>query len=160
MNKKQNHCCQGKCSCRKAVPPQIPSLNTKEKAILGDLKIYHYLPLCRFIMSKKDEGSVRFIALAPVYLQDKMEDMASIKATAKALEALADKKIITLDYDIALKGYDYSYYETSQVYNELQAAVAAGSQKPGFLCDTAELEQGSIALTQYGQELLDYVETP
>lgn len=154
----KHHCKCGGCQQKKnQKPPKIPDLSLEEKQIIGRLQQYHYLPICQFIMAKQNEGDVRFIALAPVYLENGQEDMATVKTLGAALKTLEEKKIITLDYDMPLKGFDYGLYGTSRVYKELKQAVKEGSQRPGFLCDTTEMEQGSIALTPYGEELLDYI---
>lgn len=158
MTEQKHHCGCGGCKKKKPqVPPKIPQLSLDEKHIIGRLQQYHYLPVCQFIMAKENEGDVRFIALSPVYLENGQEDMATVKKLGAALKTLEDKKIVTLDYDMPLKGFDYILFETSRVYKELEQAVEEGSRRPGFLCDTTEIEQGSIALTPYGEELLDYI---
>ncbi|MDO4542877.1 MAG: hypothetical protein Q4C00_08650 [Bacillota bacterium] len=152
----------GSCNCKccknkRERIPEIPELSREAKAFIGRLQQYHFLAAAGFIMAKKDESDVRFTALAPVYLEDGYEDMATVKANALALKELEEKNIITIDYDIPLRGFDYEVYAASRVYKELKEAVAEGSQRPGFLCNTTEIEKGSVALTPYGAELLDYI---
>jgi hypothetical protein len=62
--------------------------------------------------------------------------------------------LISLDYDIPLQDYDYTQYTKSALYSYFKETVNEGKKNPGFLFDTAEIELGSIALTEFGERVV------
>ena len=59
--------------------------------------------------------------------------------------------------DMPLDNYDYNEYKNSDLYKMLQETVAEGKGKEGFLCDTAIIETGSMALTAKGRAVIEYM---
>jgi hypothetical protein len=115
-----------------------------------------YLPLCRFLMGSSQEEELESVGLSPVFLEGN-EDLPAVRETGAVLEALANRGLITLDYDLALSNYDYAQYRSSPPFRLFRETVAQGAQQPGFLFDTAILEKGSMALTDLGQAVLEQV---
>lgn len=81
--------------------------------------------------------------------------MKTVKEAGTFLQKLEDLGLITLDYDMPLKGYSYEEYKTSTLYEYFRATVAEGASRPNFLGDTPVLELGSIALTEEGKKIAD-----
>ena len=96
-------------------------------------------------------------ALAPVYFNAVDTTMEEAKQIGEALLHLEDKGIITLDYEVKLENYDYVEYRNSDLYKEFKKTVAEGAGKEGFLCDTAVLDMGSMALTAKGRAMIEYL---
>lgn len=117
-NCQQNHCgrcCAGACEARSGAL----SLTEPEKAFLAALARFAFLPAA--YAPRLD---------APVCLE--LADMETETAVA-AISSLRDKRLISVDYDLPLKNFDYRAY--------------AGFER-----------FGSIALTSLGQEALDETE--
>ena len=125
-------------------------VTSPELEILGELIKYHYLPVSRFVRCSTHTDGARFIALAPVYLEDKADSMEKVRAFAARLELMAEKGLISLDYGYALQGYDYEIHSGSDLFRYFESTVREAAPNAGFLCDTAELEPGSIAMTRLG----------
>lgn len=113
----------------------------------------NYLPISRFIMSSSKEEEARFVSLAPVYINAVDDSMETMKKTGRVLSELEKKRLISLDYDIPLEDYDYTLYTNSVLFAYFTETVKEGKKKPGFLGDTAEIELGSIALTELGEKV-------
>ncbi len=147
-----NHCCSSK-------QEQGPiNIEREEIKILIELKEYTYMPIAEFVMCNSANSHVSFSALAPVYLESIDDDMGKVKELAKAFKDLEKKGLITLDYDIPLKGFDYSIYTDSNIYKYFIETVEEGKNKPDFLCDTTEIEFGSVALTDLGKRVVSSIE--
>lgn len=115
----------------------------------------HYLPVARFAMQKAQEDAAYAVALAPVYLSDPVDSMEDVKALGQSLQQLEDHGLLTLDYDLQLKGYAYAEYKASALYADFAQMVAEGSGRSGHLFDTPLLELGSMALTEQGNTLVE-----
>lgn len=61
--------------------------------------------------------------------------------------------LLTMDYDILLRGYGYEEYKDSALYAYFCKTVSEGAGKPGFLGDTPMLDLGSMALTEAGKQI-------
>lgn len=131
-------------------PDQLTDI---QKDFLHELSHRRYLPVARFNITNSQEPDFICTALAPVFILDAADDMAAIKKTGAFLERLEELGLITLDYDIPLDGYAYTEYKESSIYEYFCKTVAEGATKPGFLGDTPELELGSMALTEMGEEI-------
>jgi hypothetical protein len=124
-----------------------------QKEFLHTLSHSHYLPVARFTVKDSREESFASTALAPVYICSADDDMKVVKETGVFLQTLEDMGFITLDYDIPLNGFDYNEYKTSELYKYFCETVAEGASKSDFLGNTPELELGSIALTEEGEQI-------
>ena len=149
--------CSGNCAtCAGCSSTSNDTLDLGELALMFELMETPFLPLCRFTMVKAgEEDTVRVTALAPVYFNALDTTMEEAKQIGEALIHLEEKGIITLDYDKPLDNYDYNEYKNSDLYKMLQETVAEG--KEGFLCDTAIIETGSMALTAKGRAVIEYM---
>ena len=117
-NCQQNHCgrcCAGGCAAHSGAL----SLTGPEQAFLAALARYAFLP----------------VAYAPRLDSPVCLELAGMEpeTAAAALSSLRDKRLISVDYDLPLKNFDYRAY--------------------------ADFERfGSIALTSLGQEAVDETE--
>lgn len=151
--------CTGNCAtCAGCSSTSNDTLDLGELALMFELMETPFLPLCRFTMVKAgEEDTVRVTALAPVYFNALDTTMEEAKQIGEALIHLEEKGIITLDYDKPLDNYDYNEYKNSDLYKMLQETVAEGKGKEDFLCDTAIIETGSMALTAKGRAVIEYL---
>lgn len=133
------------------------TLERKEIEILMELKEYNYLSIAEFVMCSSVNDHISFTALAPVYIEKTNDNMEKVKELGAVFKELEKKRLISLDYDIPLKGFDYSIYKESDIYKYFIESVEAGKENPDFLCDTAEIELGSVALTDLGQRAVDSI---
>lgn len=146
--------CKGKGDCcRKKI-----TLNPIEKSVLLEFLQIPYFPISRFIMSSSKESEARFVCLEPVYLENREDSMEKVKEIGAVLSKMEEKGLLTLDYDIALEGYDYDLHTGSELYGYFKKTVEEGAKKARFLCDTAEIEAGSMALTEYGEQMAKKIE--
>ena len=151
--------CTGNCAtCAGCSSTSNDTLDLGELALLFELMETPFLPLCRFTMTKAgEEDTVRVTALAPVYFNAPDTTMEECKQIADALIHLEEKDLITLDYDMPLENYDYNEYINSDLYKWFIETVEEGKGKEGFLCDTAVLDKGSMALTEKGKAVVEYM---
>ena len=117
-NCQQNHCgrcCAGGCEASTCAL----SLTEPEQAFLAALALYAFLP----------------VAYAPRLDAPVCLELAGMEpeTAAAALSSLRDKRLISVDYDLPLKNFDYRAYTDFERF-------------------------GSIALTSLGQEALDETE--
>jgi len=143
-------CCGGCCCKRKRI-----TLSESEIAFVSRLSQTPFLPITRFIMKSSKSEHISSVALAPVYIEDKTDSMEQVKDVSSALISLCDYGIISLDYEIPLENYDYTFYESSELYAYFKETVREGQDKQGFLFDTPVLECGSLALTALGQQAIE-----
>ncbi len=134
-------------------------INNKEIAFLMKLVQCSYLPVSRFIMSSSNEKEAWFVALAPVYIMAVDDSMETVKEIKMVLSELENKGLISLDYDIPLQDYDYTEYTKSALFSYFKDTVNEGKKNPSFLFDTAEIELGSIALTELGERVAENMES-
>ncbi|MHC1723644.1 MAG: hypothetical protein AB9836_10620 [Aminipila sp.] len=133
------------------------NLNKEELKILLELKEFNYLPISEFVMSSSENDHISFSGLAPVYIRDLKDTMEVVKEIGTVLKGLEAKGLISLDYDIPLQGYDYTMHTESELYKFFIQTVKDGTGKPGFLCDRAEIELGSAALTPLGVKVVESI---
>ena len=134
-----------------------PTINADEKALLLELQKNTYLPISQFIMSSSIEEEAAFIALEPVYIENLNDTMETVKAKGAVLCELEKKGLITLDYDIPIERYDYRFHTNSKLFAYFKQTIDEGRNNPNFLCDTAEIEPGSIALTELGLKIVKHL---
>ena len=132
------------------------TIGEHELAILKELPEYNFLPISRFVMCSSRTEEVRFIALAPVYIFDQTDSMETVKAFVERLKTMQEKKLISLDYDVILQGYDYEQHRKSDLFRYFERTVQEGAGQEGFLCDIAELECGSAAMTPFGRAAAEH----
>lgn len=157
------HCGCGGCgdngqtqhSCRRHGGSEEIVISQLDVDFLRRLAETPFLPLARFILKRGDSGRPGFVALAPVYMDDKDATMETVVSNGNILTGLRDKGLITLDYGEPLQGGGYSHFENSGLLDFFRDMVAEGNSILGF--DTAELEPGSIALTNVGRALIDHI---
>lgn len=150
--------CTGNCATCGGCSASNDTLDLGELALMFELMETPFLPVCRFTMTKAgEEDTVRVTALAPVYFNAVDTTMEEAKQIGEALLHLEEKGIITLDYDVKLENYDYVEYRNSDLYKEFKKTVAEGAGKEGFLCDTAVIDMGSMALTDKGRAVIEYL---
>ncbi len=147
-----SHTAHYKC-CGKHKKENIEVITETELHFLKHLLEYKFLPVARFILKSSKEHSFQNTALSPVFIIDIKDSMKDVKNVGKKLIKLEDLGLITIDYDIPLKGYAYSEYTDSDIYEYFKQTVNEVKGKEGFLGDTPTMECGSIAPTQKCIEL-------
>ena len=85
--------------------------------------------------------------------------METVKEIGTVLSELEEKGLISLDYDIPLQDYDYTLHTKSALFSFFKETVNEGKNRPSFLFDTAEIELGSIALTEFGEKVSGNLES-
>ncbi|MEG0830207.1 MAG: hypothetical protein RSD88_06570 [Anaerovoracaceae bacterium] len=144
-----DHDHEEKCRAKKNQGPI--TLNKEEVEMLLFFKENKYIPISEFVMAGSENDHIAFSALAPVYLMKSDDTMEDVKKVGTVLKSLEEKDIISLDYHIPLQGYDYSIHTDSKLFKYLIKTIEDGKDNPDFLCDKAEIELGSAALTPLGE---------
>lgn len=140
---------------RHSSPVGREALTKNQLDFLHQLSHCGALPVARFLVGSSREEDFLSVALAPVFLRSPEDDMARVKEAGAFLAKLEELGMLTLDYDIPLKGYDYPEYKESALYAYFEETVRQGAaEHPGFLGDTPILELGSMALTAQGEAAL------
>ena len=134
-------------------PADPAQVTENQAAFLHQLGHSHYLPVARFLLRSSKEAGFSAVSLAPVFLRSAADSMEDVKEAGAFLQKLEDMGMITLDYDMALDGYAYEEYRGSALYAYFEKTVAESAQRPDFLGDTPELELGSMALTEAGEQI-------
>ena len=124
-----------------------------ELAILKTVEAVGCLPVARFVATKSDEEEVVIDCLSPVYLYDEHDTMEDVKAIGAVLKGLEEKNLLSLDYDMPIVEFDYSMYTNSDLYAYFVDTIAEAKGREGFLCDTAQIELGSMAVTELGEQV-------
>lgn len=148
---KSHRCCGGCCKKHR----QPITVTKREFAFLERLAQIPFLPVARFLLRSTKSEHLASVALAPVHLLDAKDSMELVKHNGKLLHDLEHKGLITIDYDIKLKGFDYQSYYNSTVYLQFQETVAEAKAHPEFLYDIGIMECGSMALTARGYAAVD-----
>lgn len=128
----------------------LEGLSYLQQNLLLALYERRYLPVACFSLTKQNSAHDYAVALAPVYLSSAEDSMETVKALALELEQLEQGGLITLDYDIRLSGYAYAEYESSELYAYFKRTVEESKEIENARYDTANLELGSMALTEEG----------
>ncbi len=123
-------------------------LTEDESCFLNKLLMYSFLPVARFVLKSSKEDDFLVYALSPVYIENENDTLSKVKFNGEILTALNEKGFIDIDYDIDIKNYDYSEYINSNIYKHFQKTVLEGKTQHNFLGDIAEIELGSIAITE------------
>lgn len=128
-------------------------VNGNELAILKTVEAVGCLPVARFIATRSDEEEVVIDCLSPVYLYETTDTMEEVKSIGAVLRGLEEKGLMSLDYDRPIRDFDYSLYTGSELYAYFERTIAEAKGRDGFLCDTAEIELGSMAVTELGAQV-------
>ena len=128
-------------------------ISGREKAILQTILAVGCLPVARLIATKSDEEEVVIDCLSPVYLYETSDTLDEVKEIGALLRRLSDLGLLTLDYDRPIADFDYSIYTESDLFAYFVRTIDEARGREGFLCDTAEMELGSMAVTPLGHEV-------
>lgn len=142
----------GCCGGHKEV--RIEDLTEDENAFLNHLLSYTFLPVTRFVLRSTKEKDFIVHTLSPVYIEYEDDSMDKVKFVSEILNSLEEKGVISIDYDIKLKNYEYSEYYNSDLYKYFQKTIEEGKEQKNFLGDIAELETGSMAITESYADIL------
>jgi len=162
----QSHSCSSDCGCHShssdpesgSAQSQEPlTINNEETAILQELAQCSNLPVSRFVMSSSTEHEARFVSLAPVFIKNLDDSMETVKKIGTVLSGLEKKGLVALDYEVPLQDYDYTQHTNSVLFAYFTETVNEGKKNPRFLCDTAEIERGSMALTEAGERVCESI---
>ncbi len=129
-------------------------LTDSQADILLAIQQRGFLPVARFAYGSSKSEEAFAVALSPVYIADPKEDIETVKANGALFASLEDRGLITLDYDLPLKGYAYEEYEKSDLYAYFVQTVSESVKKHNSVMDTPILELGSMALTEEGMQAL------
>ncbi len=140
--------CQNGCGGCHSV--STPSLDAAQQEFLNALAVQKTLPVARFVRMNDQIDDVCIVALEPVYLMSPTDSMEAVKAYGAFLTELEELGLLTLSYETPLPDYSYLEYHTSSLFAFFQETVREGSKNATFLGNTAVLECGSIALTDFG----------
>lgn len=133
----------------------IPKLTTQETELLRKISLVRQLPLVRLELRSSKEKSLISTALNHVLLINADDTMEEIKNRSQLLTRLAEQKLITLDYNLAVTvKSDYELYYNSGVYSSLCQLVEEGKERPGFLFDTPYIKKGRAVITPFGKRCL------
>jgi ABC-type uncharacterized transport system, permease component len=124
---------------------QEGALNEVATGFMHLLSTHKFLPCARFVVRSSKEPDFTNVALAPVFIDDGEEEVMVLRAIGEVLTGLEHHEFISIDYDIPLENFDYSYFKESKAYKLFEQTVAEAKGKPGFLGDIADIEFGSIA---------------
>lgn len=133
-------------------------LTEREKAILRELAQMAFLPVARFLLKSSRSEHLQAVAMAPVYIGEGADTLASVRDAAEALDSLCAQGLLTIDYELALSQFDEAVYRDSPAYAEFSQIVSEGAKNPDFLFDVASIDFGSAALTLTGQETIETLE--
>ncbi len=115
------------------------------------------LPVACFSLAGSHNDDLYAIALAPVYMSAGTDEMEHVKAVGAELASLEAAGLVTLDYDIRLKGYAYAEYVNSDLYTYFAKTVQEAAMLPDAAFDTPVLELGSMALTDAGADMVEMI---
>lgn len=136
------------------------AVNGNELAILQTVDAASCLPCARFLGLKSDEDEVAVDCLSPVYLYETTDSMEDAKSIGAVLKGLEDKGLLSLDYDMPIDGYDYTLYTESDLYTFFCQTMEEAKSQPNFLCDTPQIELGSMAVTPLGDAVIELAMNP
>jgi len=120
--------------------------NEAAEGFIHLLNTHHFLPCARFLLKSTRQPEFTSIALAPVFISDGEESVALLRSIGELLLGLEQHGYISIDYDIPLDGFDYTYFQESKAYRLFEQTVQEARGREGFLGDIAAIEFGSIAL--------------
>ena len=138
-------------SCSAGGDIELSKLTESEFEVLFALERYHYLPVARFALASSREDEAYSVALEPVYIVDESDSPEVVKRAGELLSGLAEKGLVSLDYDQPLGAYPYDEYRGSELFESFVSTVEEGKKREGFIFDTPVLETGSVALTCAGR---------
>lgn len=152
---KEHSCSKGGCCHQK----KELFISDEEKEMLMQLAQTPFLPLARFLLKSSKSNHFESVALAPVYLNNKYDNMDSVKSRSEILKNLAAQGLITLDYDEPLENGNYQEYLESELYMYFIQTVEQGKAKDDYLFDIPDIELGSIALTALGRAAIKQIDS-
>ena len=126
---------------------QEGALNEAAAGVMHLLQTHKFLPCARFVVKSSVEPDFMNVALAPVFIDSGEEEVMVLRAMGEVLLGLEHHGYVSIDYDIPLNNFDYSYFKESKAYKLFVQTVAEAKGKPGFLGDIADIEYGSMAVT-------------
>ncbi len=123
-----------------------------EEAFLQKLAQCPFLPVAQFLLRAKDPAAETHMSLEPVFLETGEEEFPDIKRQAEVILMLAQKNIVSLDYDSPLEGSDPAIYAKA-----FQVLCDAVTQSEGEFYPP-ELVQGSVCLTAIGDVVVEQLD--
>lgn len=148
----QNTCagCGQNACCASCGQPREIRLRRREADLLLRFAEVPFLPAARFSLRRLDGPAQEGDSLAPVFLCTPSDSLAAVCETAAVLERLAALRLISVSYTEPLSHYNYAEYVNAPSFTEF-CARSSGIAVP-------EIENGSMALTAPGQEVIDDLE--
>ncbi|MEG2420395.1 MAG: hypothetical protein RSB55_02515 [Oscillospiraceae bacterium] len=153
----EEHIHEAHCDCGCETQPHqahSDAVTENQADFLRQLMQSKALPVARFLMTSSREAEFSVVSLAPVFLRSPFDDMDTVKEAGRFLTTLEKGGLLTLDYDIPLKGYDYAEYKISTLYTYFEDTVRVAKGRTDFLGDQPELELGSMAITEDGMRAI------
>lgn len=144
------NCNEGNDDC--ACQHYDTNLSQEQISFLQKIAQHRCLPVAQFVVKSTIENDFESVALPAVFLNSPTDTMQEVKEFGEFLRQLENQGMLTLDYDMELKGYSYNEYHTSDLYKLFCKTVAEGTGQQGFLGDTPFLELGSMALTEIAEK--------
>lgn len=148
------HCVCGCGDSHAYLNTENSELTDSQADILLAIQQRGFLPVARFAYGSSKNEEAFAVALSPVYIADPKDSMEKVKANGALFASLEDRGLITLDYDLPLKGYAYEEYHQSELYAYFVDTVRESVEKHNSVMDTPILELGSMALTEEGMQAL------
>lgn len=142
------------CGCghhHREVKP-LEGMTARQQNILLELHARHYLPVASFVVAKAGDEERFAVLMEPVYLGSKDDALEDVKALGEELLLLEDAGLLTLDYDIPLRAYPYQEYHDAALYDYFKRTVAEAAARPDATFDTPQMQLGSMAITEAGEE--------
>ncbi|MFI3253240.1 MAG: hypothetical protein R3Y63_02705 [Eubacteriales bacterium] len=146
----------GGCGGGSGIPdsdnPLEVMITPQEEIFLQKLSQCPFLPVAQFLLRAKDPNEQGHMSLEPVFVETGDEDFSEIKRQAEVILILAQKNIVSVDFDAPLEGSDYSIFNNS--FQTLSNAVADSQEEfypPEMVC-------GSVCLTAVGDIVVEQLD--
>ena len=143
--------CGCDCGCEDEATVSLnpdTKLTSDQLAFLRELAHHNYMPIAQFVLKSTVEPNFESVALYPVFIGTTEDSMETVKNMGNFLQELEDMGVITLDYDLPLKGYAYEEYHNCALYSYFCKTVTSSQGNENFLGDTPTLELGSMGITE------------
>ncbi|MFI3325563.1 MAG: hypothetical protein R3Y35_05250 [Clostridia bacterium] len=139
------------CSCGGHHHHEQPKIEKRdltkaEEKFLNTLAFFGKAPVARFVVSSTTNHDFRNAVLGPVFISNPNDDMEIIKNTSEIITNLANQGLLEIVYDTPLENYAYGEFYSSNSFKYFEKTVKEASEKENFIGDTAELEEGYIAI--------------
>lgn len=161
------HGADGGCGCGGgcggAVPPSDNNplqvtIHPLEEAFLAKLAQTPFLPVAQFVLHSQNPTQDPHMSLEPVYLETGKETLEEVKKIGEVMLSLADKNIISLDYDRPLEGSDPNLFQASEAFAMLQKTVEEGKTEENFPYEPPVIFPGSVCLTALGDLVIEQLD--